>query len=38
MTHPDGVRLLIEFGPFKQISEALEELTKVIFILNLSII
>jgi len=31
MTHPEGVRLLMEFGPFKQLSEALEELTKVIF-------
>jgi len=28
MTHPEGVRLLMECGPFKQISESLDELTK----------
>jgi hypothetical protein len=28
MTNPEGVRILMEFGPFKQISESLGELTK----------
>ncbi|ORX85670.1 hypothetical protein BCR32DRAFT_229549 [Anaeromyces robustus] len=28
MGNPEGVKLLLEFGPFKQISEALGELTK----------
>jgi len=31
MTNPEGVRLLMECGPFKQISESLGELTRVIF-------